>query len=107
MERLDGTSENYMLNIHLYGTPTLSPLDYEEPMPPKLLQSPSSLLYEYLSMESRSQTLASPSRQQEENPADSLAYVTLGIPKALLFGCSELTISLPMDALSSDIPDTG
>jgi len=107
MGRLDGTLENYMLNIHLYGTPTLYPLGCEEPMRQKLLPSPSSLLYECLSMESRGQTLASPSRQQEENPADSLAYVTLGIPKALLSGCSELMISLPMDSLSSDIPDTG
>ena len=107
MERLDGILENYMLNTHLYGMPLLYQLGCEEPTSPKYLQLPSSLLYESLSMESRSQTLASPSRLQEENPADSLVYVTLGIPKALLSGCSELTISLPTDEFSSDIPDTG
>lgn len=107
MGRLGGTLENYMLNIPPNGTPIQSHCIYGAQTGMKLLQSPSSLLYEYLSMESQSQTLATQSRLQGESPVDSLEFVTLAIPKALWYGCSELTISLTMDAPSSDIPDTG
>lgn len=72
----------------------------------KSLRSQGSLLYECLEMASSPQVLATPLRYLTEDQLESSVHVSLTIPKALLSGSSELTISLPTLKLSSDSQDT-
>jgi hypothetical protein len=92
---LGGTAEDYMLNLAITGMPILSQHACDQQIAPKSLLSPGSLLYKCLSMESTSQTFASPLREvATDDPVESSELeeeveVTLKIPGAVWSGCSE------------------
>jgi hypothetical protein len=100
-----------MLNLAITGMPILSQHACDQQIAPKSLLSPGSLLYKCLSMESTSQTFASPLREVatddlvESSELEEEVEVTLKIPGAVWSGCSELTISLSTVEPFFDIHD--
>ena len=96
-----------MLDHQKQKMPIKSDLTCDKLTEMKSLPKQSSLLYEYLSMESPNHALVTPSRLEEDQLAESLVHVTLAIPIAVWSGCSELTISLPTQELSSGTQEDG
>lgn len=95
MERLGGILKNSTLNMLQLEMLNMFQEDSVMLTEGKSLPLQGSLLYESLSMESCIPDRVTPSRLEEEDPAESLVHVTLTIPKAAWSGSSELTISLP------------